>query len=169
MRDIEVVEKIECVGAYYVACSLRSVDGNFEWAFASVYGPNDNNDRRVFWDELAGLLTWLNFSSCIGGDFNIIRYPSEGSSDTRSSPAMIEFSEFIFELGLTDILLLVVISRDLIIVILRCGLELTGYFSLLTGKHSFLTFLRGGSLVFYWITFPYCLIVVMLVQKVFQV
>jgi hypothetical protein len=84
----------------------------------------------VFWDELAGLLAWLNFSSCIGGYFIIIHYPSERSSDTRSSPAMFEFSEFIFKLGLMYILLLVVTSRDLITVILCCGPELTGSFSL---------------------------------------
>jgi hypothetical protein len=34
-RDKRVVEKVEeCVGAFFVNCSFRSVEDNFEWAFA---------------------------------------------------------------------------------------------------------------------------------------
>jgi hypothetical protein len=51
---------------------------------------------------LAGLLSWWDLLWCIEGNFNIIHYPSERSSDTRSSPAMLNFSEFILEQGLKD-------------------------------------------------------------------
>jgi exonuclease III len=55
MWDRQVVEKIEeCVGRFVVACVFRSVTENFEWAFASVYGPNDDGIRRNLWDELGG-------------------------------------------------------------------------------------------------------------------
>jgi endonuclease/exonuclease/phosphatase family metal-dependent hydrolase len=37
------------------------------------------------------------------GDFNIVRSPSERGGEARSSQAMVEFSEFIFEQGLIDI------------------------------------------------------------------
>jgi hypothetical protein len=53
-------------GGILVACSFRSVDDNFEWAFACVYGPNDNNDKKMLWDELAGLISWWELSWCIG-------------------------------------------------------------------------------------------------------
>jgi hypothetical protein len=57
-----VVEKIEeCVGRYTVACSLRNNDDNFVWRLVGeggVYGPNDDGDRSVLWDELAGLMCW---------------------------------------------------------------------------------------------------------------
>jgi hypothetical protein len=42
---------------------------------------------------------------CIGVDFNIVRFPSERSSDSNYSTAMMEFSDFIAEQGLVDILL----------------------------------------------------------------
>jgi hypothetical protein len=35
-----------------------------------IYGPNDNNDRKRLWDELAGLISWWEMPWCIGGDFN---------------------------------------------------------------------------------------------------
>jgi hypothetical protein len=43
MWDRRVVEKIEeCVERYVVACAFRSVTTNFDWAFAAVYGRNDD-------------------------------------------------------------------------------------------------------------------------------
>jgi hypothetical protein len=38
-----------------------------------------------------------------GGDFNIVRSPSERGGETRSSQAMVEFYEFICEQGPIDI------------------------------------------------------------------
>jgi endonuclease/exonuclease/phosphatase family metal-dependent hydrolase len=40
---------------------------------------------------------------CIGGDFNIVRFPSERSNDSNYSTAMMELSDFIAEQGLVDI------------------------------------------------------------------
>jgi hypothetical protein len=52
-----VVEKIEdYVGSFTIASSLRNED-NFVWAFAGVYGPNDDGVRRYMWDELLGLMS----------------------------------------------------------------------------------------------------------------
>jgi len=42
-------------------------------------GPNSGNDRRLLWDELAGIISWWNMPWCIGGDFNVTRFPSERS------------------------------------------------------------------------------------------
>lgn len=61
-----------------------------------VCGPNVNYDKRMLWDELVGLISWWNLLWCNGGDFNIIHFPSERSSNTSSFPAMLEFSESIF-------------------------------------------------------------------------
>jgi exonuclease III len=82
MWDRRVVEKIEeYVGEFSVACSFRNVEDGFSWAFAGVYGPNLDGDRRLLWEELAGLLSWWNLPWCIGGDFNITRFPSERSGE----------------------------------------------------------------------------------------
>ena len=67
-----MVEKVDvCVGAYTLAVSFRNVVDLFVWPFARVYGPNLDRDRRLLWEELAGILSWRNISWCIGGDFNV--------------------------------------------------------------------------------------------------
>lgn len=48
MWDRRVVEKLEeCVGRYVVACAFKSVKEHFEWAFAGVYGPKDDVERKL--------------------------------------------------------------------------------------------------------------------------
>jgi exonuclease III len=104
MWDRRVVEKREeCVGGYTLACSFKNVEDHFEWVFGGVYGPNGDVERRVLWEELAGLMSVWEVPWCIGGDFNIVRFPSERSSDSNYSTAMMEFSDFIAEQGLVDI------------------------------------------------------------------
>ena len=62
-----------------------------------MYGPNDDNDRQLLWDELVGIMNLWEVAWCIGGDFNAIRYPSERVGAARSSSPMGEFSSFIFD------------------------------------------------------------------------
>jgi exonuclease III len=56
MWDRRVVEKVEWVGCFTVACSFRSICDDFTWAFAGVYGPNRDNDRLMLWEELSSLM-----------------------------------------------------------------------------------------------------------------
>jgi hypothetical protein len=103
MWDKRVVEKIDvCVGNFTLAISFRNVVDHFVWAFAGVYGLNSNSDRRLLWDELAGILSWWSLPWCIGGDFNVTRFPSERSGEGSLS-AMRDFSDFIFDQGLLDL------------------------------------------------------------------
>jgi hypothetical protein len=54
------------VGEFIVACYFRNGEDQFTWAFAGIYGPNFDSDRRFLWDEFAGLLIWWNLAWCIG-------------------------------------------------------------------------------------------------------
>jgi hypothetical protein len=90
MWDRWVVEKIEeCVGEVY--CSFRDVEDGFTWAFVGVCGPNSDTVRSL-WEELAGLISWWVMPWCIGGDFNVTRFPSE-----RLWEACYCHSDFIYE------------------------------------------------------------------------
>lgn len=62
-----------------------------------------DNECRLLWEELAGVSSWWNLPMYIGGDFNIIRFPSECSRNSRLGTSMTEFFEFIFELSLMDL------------------------------------------------------------------
>jgi hypothetical protein len=39
-----------------LSVKFRNVEDHFTWAFAGVNGPNFDGDRRLLWDELAGML-----------------------------------------------------------------------------------------------------------------
>ena len=62
-----------------------------------MYDPNDDAERRGLWDELADLMSWWEVPWCIGGDFNVVRFPSERSGDSNYSIAKVEILEFIWQ------------------------------------------------------------------------
>jgi hypothetical protein len=60
MWDKRIVEKIDVfVGEFVLACSFRSVEDDFSWAFAGFYGPNMDALRSSLW------MSWL--ASLLGG------------------------------------------------------------------------------------------------------
>ncbi|XP_042942615.1 uncharacterized protein LOC122276776 [Carya illinoinensis] len=98
------MEKMEeFVGEFSVAVSFKMAEDNFMWAFAGIYGPNADNIRKLLWEEIAGISSWWDLPWCIGGDFNITRFPSERSGNSQLSPTMTEFSDCIFDLNLVDL------------------------------------------------------------------
>ena len=104
MWDKRVVKKVdEAAGYYSLSCKFRNVLDQFEWIFTGVYGSNLDNERGLLWEELLGLLSWWDAFCCIGGDFNVVRFPSEKSGMASFNSAMHEFNDFISECGLMDI------------------------------------------------------------------
>jgi hypothetical protein len=104
MWDKRVVKKVEAyTGEFVAAVFFRNVDDDFVWAFAGDYGPNFDVDRRYLWEVLAGLTSWWDVPWCIGGDFNVTRFPSERSRNARISHAMSDFSDFISDQGLMEL------------------------------------------------------------------
>ena len=104
MWDRKVVEKLEeAVGNFSISCRFKNVNDHFEWAFTGIYGPNLNRNHHLMWEELASLISWWNLPWCLGGDFNVIRFPSERLGAGRFSRCMYDFSDFISLHGLMDI------------------------------------------------------------------
>ena len=76
MWDKRVVEKVkDAVGQFSVSCKFKNVADQKVWMFTGVYGPNNDGDRRLMWDELAGIHSWWDVPWCVGGDFNVVRFP----------------------------------------------------------------------------------------------
>jgi len=106
MWDKRVVECLEeAIGLFFISCKLKSVMDQFVWAFSGVYGPIDNSERPLLWEELSGVLHWWDILWCFGGDFNVTRFSNERAGAHRSTSAMGDFSDFISALGLLDLLL----------------------------------------------------------------
>ena len=101
MWDKRLVEKVEdAVGSYYVSCKFKNVSDQKIWMYSGVYGPNVDKERGLMWDELARIRSWWGVPWVVGGDFNVVRFPSERMGSVGSSPAMHDFSDFIFANGL---------------------------------------------------------------------
>ena len=71
--------------------------------FTGVYGPVVDSSRESFWEELGSVRGLWNIPWCVGGDFNVIRFPCERRKGGRMSSFMRRFSEVLEELELRDI------------------------------------------------------------------
>ena len=104
MWDRRVLERLEfMVDSFFVFVRWQRVGDGFSWACSGVYGPIDNNARGLMWDELVGIQQYWNVPWCCIGDFNIVRFPSERLGNSRLTPAMELFLEFIEDLNLIDL------------------------------------------------------------------
>lgn len=103
MWDKKVVERLDVeIGSFTVSCKFQNVEDGFCWVFTGVYGPNRDEERSGMWDELVGLGSFWGEHWCVGGDFNVTRFPSERSGGTRITATMAKFSDSIDEMSLMD-------------------------------------------------------------------
>ncbi|KAJ9701497.1 hypothetical protein PVL29_006726 [Vitis rotundifolia] len=91
------------VGLFSISCRFKNCEDGFLWFFTGVYGPISKSFREPFWEELGAIRGLWSDPWCIGGDFNVIRFPSERSRGGRLSGSMRSFSEVIDELALRDL------------------------------------------------------------------
>ena len=104
MWDRRVLERTKVlVGSFSVSVQWQGVGDGFSWACSGVYGPIDNSARGLMWDELVGVQEYWNVPWCCIRDFNIVRFPSERLGNSRLTPAMELFSEFVEDLNLIDL------------------------------------------------------------------
>lgn len=91
------------VGCYSVSCLLRLVENDNICVFSGVYGPCADASRKDLWEELKGVRQWWNHPWCIGGDFNVVRFPDERSGSRRFTREMENFNDFIDEMEFMDL------------------------------------------------------------------
>ena len=98
------MEKVEeAVGHFSVSCKFKNVGDQFEWAFIGIHGPNLNRRRHIMLNKLVGLNSWWNLPWCLGGNFNVIRFPLERLGAVSYTWSMFDFFDFISLHGLMDI------------------------------------------------------------------
>lgn len=74
-------------GAYVIKDSevgeflVRDLATNSTWIISSVYGPNDKGMRANLWSELDFIRCRWSEPWCLGGDWNVTRFPSERVGD----------------------------------------------------------------------------------------
>lgn len=92
-------------GNYSVTVSITTGAQTQPWCLTSVYGPQPDEDKIVFLDELRSIHSritgpWMNV-----GDFNLILCASDKSNDYLNRRNMGRFRRFVNELQLKDVYL----------------------------------------------------------------
>jgi hypothetical protein len=64
-------------GNFSLKFKLRNKEDNFEWCLIVVYGAAHDNNKENFLSKLVRMRDTSNLPVMFGGDFNIIRSPSE--------------------------------------------------------------------------------------------
>ena len=88
------------VGLFSISCRFKNCEDGFSWIFSVVYDPTLKRYRELFWEELGAIRGLWSDPWCIGGDFNMIRFPNESRRAGRLSSSMRRFSEVIDDLDL---------------------------------------------------------------------
>jgi hypothetical protein len=64
-------------GNYYVNFYLCNKADIFKWALVVIYGPAQDEHKEKFLAELVNMCSHENLPMMLGGDYNILRHPSE--------------------------------------------------------------------------------------------
>ena len=68
-----------------------------------MYSPCLGSSRERLWEELRALKGLWGRPRCVGGDFNVLRFPHEHSRERRLSQAMRRSSQVIDDMDLKDL------------------------------------------------------------------
>jgi hypothetical protein len=75
---MENIEKL--IVPFYYLIFMFSISNNaddFKWALVVVYGPAQAEQKEHFLAELVHMCSHENLPLLMGGDYNILRHPSE--------------------------------------------------------------------------------------------
>lgn len=90
-------------GKFSVSAWVEDSSNNSRWFVTSVYGPHSSQRPMDFWKELDAIKGRWNGTWCVGGNWNVVRFPSEKLGGCRTSPDMQAFSDWINSNSLIDL------------------------------------------------------------------
>ena len=86
---------LDRVGYCQMSVLFQDLENNADCVITAIYGPNLNQRRQEFWIELDTVRDRWNGAWCIGGDFNVIRFPEDKLGGCCMSHVMRSFSDWI--------------------------------------------------------------------------
>jgi hypothetical protein len=100
--DIEVLSSDR--GVFFLSIRAKSSQNNLKWEVINIYGHVQNERKQDFLEEISVKISNTQCSFILGGDFNLIRYASEKSSQHVDQSKMDLFNKFISDNGIKEIL-----------------------------------------------------------------
>ena len=91
-------------GHFSVSCRFKFIEDDVSWIFTGVFGPTNYGSRESLWEELGSIRGLWGDPWCIGGDFNVVRFPNERNREGRIMRSTRRFSQVIDEIEMKDIL-----------------------------------------------------------------
>lgn len=71
------------IGEFSVSILCKDKEDDGLWAFSGVYGPCDQVDFVLMWEEMRRMQSLWQVPWCVGGDLNVVRYLEERLRVTR--------------------------------------------------------------------------------------
>jgi hypothetical protein len=89
-------------GEFFSSMRVHGKQDNYKWEVINVYGPVQIERKAIFLEELHQKISSIVDPCIIGGDFNMIRFPWEKSTDNVNQLWMDNFNSFIKDNGLKE-------------------------------------------------------------------
>ncbi|KAA0040038.1 LINE-1 retrotransposable element ORF2 protein [Cucumis melo var. makuwa] len=91
-------------GTFSLSININTPDGpsSSAWWLSAIYGPSGGRNRKSFWAELLDLKNKCSPTWLLAGDFNVVRFSSETSTQNPSKHSMRCFNKFISDSNLID-------------------------------------------------------------------
>ena len=99
-RLVELVDSKE--GVFSISCQFKNCVDGIVWVFTGVYGPVCSRDREDLWEELGSIKGLWSDPWCVGGDFNLVRFPEKRSRGGGLTASMRRFLKVVEDLELRD-------------------------------------------------------------------
>jgi hypothetical protein len=90
-------------GDFYIKFHLCNKDNSFKWALVAIYGPTQDNLKEQFLTKMVNLCSHERLPILIGGDFNMLRNPSEKNNDNYEHRWPFLFNSVIDGLNLREL------------------------------------------------------------------
>ena len=90
-------------GVFSLSAVIEDKDKGCAWIISSVYGSTDRSLQSSFWCELDSIRSKWAGPWCIGGDWNITRFPSERFGGGNTTVHMAAFFDWINSHSLMDL------------------------------------------------------------------
>ena len=90
---------------FTLLCRFKKCEDSFTWVFTGVYGPTKREYREDMWGEMGAIKGLWQNPWCLGGDFNVVRFPRDRNRVGSLTGPMRRFSQVIDDLELKDLAL----------------------------------------------------------------